>query len=112
MKYLLRSSFKNLKKILADSLTPVSVYLSLRDQFPHSLLLESSDYHANQNDFSYICSNPIASIALKDGILTTLLPDGKIEKVEGLDAFDIPEKIHAFSQRFESEEFSFNFIST
>lgn len=108
MKYILRSSFK---KILADTLTPVSVYLSLRDQFPHSLLLESSDYHANQNDFSYICSNPIASIALKNGILTTLLPDGKIEKIEVLDTIDLPEKIHSFSQQFEIEEFSFNFIS-
>ena len=33
------------KKILADTLTPVSVYLRVRDVFPHSLLLESSDYH-------------------------------------------------------------------
>ena len=40
------------KKILADTLTPVSVYLKIRDVFPHSLLLESSDYHANNNDFS------------------------------------------------------------
>jgi cyclophilin family peptidyl-prolyl cis-trans isomerase len=39
------------KKILADTLTPVSAYLKLRDVFPHSLLLESSDYHANNNDF-------------------------------------------------------------
>ena len=63
------------KKILADTLTPVSVYLRLRDVFPHSLLLESSDYHANNNDFSYICCNPIASIELKKGLLTTSLPD-------------------------------------
>lgn len=99
------------KKILADTITPVSVYLKLRDVFPHSLLLESSDYHANNNDFSYICCNPIASIELKNNILTTHFPDKslEIEKVNSM--LDIPERIHKFSQQFESERFPFKFIS-
>ena len=50
------------KKILADTISPVSVYLKIRDKFPNSILLESSDYHGNDNSFSYICCNPIASI--------------------------------------------------
>jgi anthranilate synthase component 1 len=86
------------KKILADTLTPVSVYLSLRDQFPHSLLLESSDYHANQNDYSYICSNPIASITLKNKILTTHYPDGNKEQIEVDETTDIPHKIHTLKR--------------
>lgn len=99
------------KKILADTITPVSVYLKLRDVFPHSLLLESSDYHANNNDFSYICCNPIASIELKNNILTTNFPDKSLE-VEKVDSMlDIPERIHKFSQQFESERFPFKFIS-
>ncbi|MGB1020957.1 MAG: anthranilate synthase component I family protein [Flavobacteriaceae bacterium] len=106
--YTLQTSYK---KILADTLTPVSVYLSLRDQFPHSLLLESSDYHANQNDYSYICSNPIASIILKNNVLTTHYPDGKSEQIQVDETTDIPEKIHAFSQQFQSEDFPFKFIS-
>ena len=99
------------KKILADTITPVSVYLKLRDVFPHSLLLESSDYYANNNDFSYICCNPIASIELKNNILTTHFPDKslKVEKVNSM--LDIPERIHKFSQQFESERFPFKFIS-
>ena len=32
----------NVKKILGDTLTPVSVYLKFRDLFPSSVLLESS----------------------------------------------------------------------
>ncbi|MGB2170956.1 MAG: anthranilate synthase component I family protein [Flavobacteriaceae bacterium] len=99
------------KKILADTLTPVSVYLRLRDVFPHSLLLESSDYHANNNDFSYICCNPIASIELKKGLLTTSLPDGSIETLKVDESIDIPEKIQTFSQRFNSKSFPFKFIS-
>ncbi len=65
------------KKLLADTLTPVSVYLRLRDKFPNSLLLESSDYRANDNSFSYICSNPIASIEVKNNTITTHFPDGE-----------------------------------
>ena len=99
------------KKILADTLTPVSVYLRVRDVFPHSLLLESSDYHENNNDFSYICCNPIASIELKDGQLRTQFPDGTEEILQVDKQTDIPEKIHSFSQWFESEKFPFKFIS-
>jgi anthranilate synthase component 1 len=99
------------KKILADTLTPVSAYLKLRDVFPHSLLLESSDYHANNNDFSYICCNPIASIALKNGTLETLYPDGTSDSIIIDTATDIPEKIHQFSQQFDSKKFPFKFIS-
>ena len=54
------------KQILADTITPVSVYLKIRDKFPNSLLLESSDYHGNDNSFSYICCNPIASIKIEN----------------------------------------------
>ncbi len=47
------------KKILADTLTPIGVYLKLRDQFQNSFLLESSDYHAKENHFSFICFDPL-----------------------------------------------------
>ena len=99
------------KKILADTLTPVSVYLKIRDVFPHSLLLESSDYHANNNDFSYICCNPIASISLQNGKLTTNYPDGSSTCIEVTQETDIPEKIHTFSQQFKTKRFPFKFIS-
>ena len=99
------------KKILADTLTPVSAYLKLRDVFPHSLLLESSDYHANNNDFSYICCNPIASIELKNGVLSTHYPDGSSTVEQAEANIDIPERIHQFSQQFDNEHFPFKFIS-
>ncbi|MBT8234943.1 MAG: anthranilate synthase component I family protein, partial [Bacteroidia bacterium] len=54
----------HVKKILSDTLTPVSIYLKIRDTFPNSILLESSDYRASDNTFSYICCNPIADIKL------------------------------------------------
>ena len=99
------------KKILADTLTPVSAYLKLRDVYPHSLLLESSDYHANNNDFSYICCNPIASIMLKNGRLVTQFPNGEKEEITVDENVDVPAQIHQFSKRFESKDYPFKFIS-
>ena len=69
------------KQILADTITPVSVYLKIRDKFPNSLLLESSDYHGNDNSFSYICCNPIASIKIENETVSKNYPDGSIEKI-------------------------------
>ena len=68
--------FKYLKKeLLADVITPVSMYLKLRDRFPGAILLESSDYHSPENASSFIALEPIAGITLKDGQL--------IEEIEG-----------------------------
>ncbi|WP_110054889.1 anthranilate synthase component I family protein [Chitinophaga sp. S165] len=50
------------KKMLADVFTPVGIYLRLRDKFPGTLLLESTDYRASENSFSFICIQPIAGI--------------------------------------------------
>lgn len=35
--------------IPADLETPVGIYLKIRDLYPESALLESSDYHTSQN---------------------------------------------------------------
>lgn len=65
-----------LRSMPADTLTPVSAYLRLRDSFPNALLLESSDYNGNENSYSYICCEPVAGIVLHQGILTKEFPDG------------------------------------
>lgn len=108
MKYQLVSHHK---KILADTITPVSVYLKIRDRFPNSILLESSDYHANDNSFSYICCNPIASIKVENETVTKQYPDGSIEKTIIGPKTDIPGILHDFSQRFESQNNNFKFIN-
>lgn len=58
------------KKLLSDTVTPVGLYLKLRDQFHNSFLLESSDYHGNENNFSFICLEPLASFIVEDKIIT------------------------------------------
>jgi anthranilate synthase component 1 len=99
------------KKILADTITPVSVYLKLRDRFPNSLLLESSDYHANDNSFSYICCNPIASIKVEGGMIHKLFPDGSATATEISAKNDVVAAIDSFAQQFSVADQDFKFIT-
>mgnify|MGYP001818737204 CR=1 FL=1 len=108
MKYQLRTNYK---KILADTITPVSIYLKIRDTFPNSILLESSDYHGNENSFSYVCCNPIASITVKDQTVSETFPDGSSHQTKCEVANEIPVMIHEFSQKFATENQKFKFIN-
>jgi anthranilate synthase component 1 len=99
------------KKILADTISPVSVYLKVRDKFPNSILLESSDYHGNDNSFSYICCNPIASIKVENSIVTKTYPDKSTEKTS-VCADKVTMEIDAFTKQFETQkDTSFKFIN-
>lgn len=99
------------KRILADTITPVSVYLKIRDRFPNSILLESSDYHANDNSFSYICCNPIASIKIENEIITKEFPDGSVHTETITNQTDVTNKIHKFSKQFKVADSDLKFIN-
>jgi len=74
-------------------------------------LLESSDYHANDNSFSYICFNPIAHIEVKDQQIKKAYPDGSNTITPITKETNIPEVITAFSKEFTSEKQDFKFIT-
>lgn len=99
------------KQLLADTLTPVSIYLQLRDRFPNSLLLESSDYHANDNSFSYICCNPIASIKVADGQIECQYPDGSQTLTHITPEVNVPKAISEFASCFEVSSKDYKFIN-
>ncbi|WP_040251590.1 anthranilate synthase component I family protein [Psychroserpens mesophilus] len=103
------SLYTHYKKILADTITPVSIYLKIRDKYPNSILLESSDYHANDNSFSYICFNPIASIKVNDDTIEQHYPDGSTKK-NYTEKVSVTDEIHKFTKRFKvnsDEDFKF-----
>ncbi len=76
-------SFKtNVREILADLITPVSVYLKLRDIYPNAILLESSDYHSHENSYSFICLKPEAFIQVEKFNLLKQYPDNTRETLE------------------------------
>jgi anthranilate synthase component 1 len=89
------------QKSLADTFTPVNIYLKLRDKYPNSLLLESSDYHGGQNSFSYICCDPVATIRVENEVITELFPGERIETKIG-EGISVPDRIQQFIDRFDT----------
>ena len=83
------------RTILADLYTPVGVYMRLRDIYPQSALMESSDYHDANNSHSFIGINPIASVAIGHGEATVTFPDGSTEKHEVNKDYRSDKAIHA-----------------
>lgn len=100
MKYKFNTSHTN---ILADTTTAVSIYLRLRDIFPNSLLLESSEYQSRDNNISYICCQPIAGLELDNNILNIQYP--KQQKIsKNSSEIDLREEIATFRDSFETNE--------
>ncbi|MBQ9229795.1 MAG: anthranilate synthase component I family protein [Prevotella sp.] len=91
------------RTILADLYTPVGVYMRLRDIYPQSALMESSDYHDKDNSRSFIGINPIASIAVGHGEATINFPDGSHEQHAITANYGTAEAIHALIDRIQVE---------
>lgn len=90
------------RKLLADTLTPVGIYLRLRDMFSEPLLLESSDYHARDNSFSFICLETIGRFWVA-GEKIHLETPGEESQVEVEKGTDVPGALQAFMDHFEVE---------
>ncbi|BDD09836.1 anthranilate synthase component I [Fulvitalea axinellae] len=98
------------RKLLADTTTPVSIYLRLRDRFPDAIMLESSDYHGNDNSFSYLACDSIASFKVEKEKLSLAFPDGTEEVKTLADKSEAVDELREFSASFETES-EFPFIS-
>lgn len=106
-KYRIHTAYR---QMLADTVTPVSIYLKLRDRFPGSILLESSDYHGNENSYSYICCQPFASIKVEKGAVITQYPSqGPVS--EPLTTLSLPKEIDNFRNSFSHDKNKFPFIN-
>lgn len=91
----------NVKKILADTLTPVSVYLKFRELFPQSILLESSDYHGNENAYSFICIKPMACFTADQGVITIDCLGKQVMTKEVNDHKTVEVELDAFFKSFK-----------
>ncbi len=89
------------RTILADLYTPVGVYMRLRDLYPQSALMESSDYHDSNNSRSFIGINPMASVAIGHGMATISFPDGTTERHEVNREYRSDNAIHALIDRIQ-----------
>ena len=87
--------------VLADIQTPVSIYLKIRDVYPESALLESSDFHGNENSFSMIGLNPMARFEVNNGQVRLVYPDGYSEEKSIKAGTSVPQLLDQFIRQFE-----------
>jgi anthranilate synthase component 1 len=93
------------KKLLADVYTPVGIYLRLRDRFRDTILLESTDFHAGENSYSFIGINAIAGIEITNPQeIEFKLPGKNPEKIKIDKTNSIPTHLWNFMQRFQVKE--------
>ncbi len=97
-------------KLLADTQTPVGIYLRLRDKYPNCILLESSDYHGSENTFSYLCCQPLASFAVANGEININWPDGRTA-TESLADVGVVDRLIDFAGSFEVDDHQLKFSS-
>ncbi len=88
------------RKILADTVTPVSIYLRLRTLYPKAILLESSDYHGHENAYSFICFNPVACFTVNNGEVTKELPGNRKEKFSLSETRKLDNELDEFFKMF------------
>lgn len=89
--------------MLADIITPVSIYMKVREAFPNSVLLESADYHGNENSYSFICLKPVANFIIDNGNLDISMPDGSSEQHKIESPGDFENYFTEFMQCFNTE---------
>ena len=91
------------KTILADLYTPVGVYLRLRDLYPQSVLMESSDYHRADDSRSFIGLGPIASVAIGHGEAVICYPDGSEQRRQMSRDYTADKAIHDLTDHLHVE---------
>ena len=99
------------KKIFADTITPVEVYLKIRDIFPNSLLLENSDYMLANNNYSFICFNQIGHIKIKNNEVNCSYPEGEDESRMLAKDEKISTVIHDYLEKFETTNSELKFLN-
>lgn len=92
---------ENRKEIITDTLTPVSIYLKIRDIYANSILLESSDYSSKDNSYAYICFKPIAKFELENNYLEINYPNKERSVYNIKDSDSVFNKLNEFMNSFE-----------
>jgi len=88
------------RTLLADKLTPVQVYLQLRDKYRLCALLESTDFHLQKGKFSYIACDPIGEISVSKNNIRANIKGQEIE----LNSDRVDQAIQSFIDVFDMED--------
>jgi anthranilate synthase component I len=91
------------KKLLSDIYTPVGIYLRIRDRFRDTILLESTDYHAAENSYSFICIHAIGGVEISDSLQMEFKIPGRQTEKYPLKTANVPGLLWDFMEHFDVE---------
>src|SRR4249919_98539 len=89
------------KKLLSDIYTPVGIYLRVRDRFRDTVLLESTDYHAAENSYSYICIHAIGGVEITNADQMEFKLPGRATEKYPLKSAQVPALLWDFMEHFD-----------
>jgi anthranilate synthase component I len=89
------------KKLLSDIYTPVGIYLRIRDRFRDTVLLESTDYHAAENSYSFICIHAIGGVEISDAMQMEFKLPGRPTEKYPLQSARVPTLLWEFMNHFD-----------
>jgi anthranilate synthase component 1 len=89
------------KMILADTMTPVGIYMRLRDKYPGSILLESNEYGQRSNSYSFICCNPVSTFEIDYSSISITTPDGNLEEQPFSTDYNLVKGLEKFKNLFD-----------
>lgn len=89
------------KRSLADTLTPIGIFLKIRKNFKNSVILESADYHGKEHGFSHIAFDPVASFIINDQVVTQTFPNGESDTFRLDHPKEAISALKSFADRFE-----------
>jgi anthranilate synthase component 1 len=89
------------RRIPADLLTPVSLFLRLRNHYTDPCLLESNDFSNREASYSYLGLDTIASFSVQNNRIRLKWPDGEESEHATSTPSDIPETLWRFLQSFQ-----------
>jgi len=94
--------------IIADTLTPVSIYLKLRDLYPNAILLESNLNEKREKSHSFICLNPISTLTVTQNNVNVVLNGAKKSVSDNIQ--QTPALFSEFMKSFQIEGDTFQAV--
>lgn len=91
-------------KVLADTVTPVTIFLRVRKKYSEALLLESADYRGSENSLSFICCAPIARFQVKEGRQEILRPGNDRPVAQAAAAEEVLPNLVSFVSELDLEQ--------
>ena len=89
------------RTMLADTLTPVSLYMRLRDKYSHPVLLESNDISNKEECFSFIGLESLASFVVQNGQIKEQMPKQEVKQSKVSSENTVAQAFKKFLDQFD-----------